>query len=325
MYYPYLYGKQKELLAVRELAPRLAAEGTVQPVVEPVRSNTTLPLSLIACERAKAPIFVVVNPVALDFHGMSAADSYKWGKSLFEDLGQRLKSVPRFLYPTLLVSDRTTAAQIAQFRKDFGAYTIGYVCRKPAMTPIELSAAIGSITPAGRIFLHGDEPSPATLNALNKIRSVWVESRFPFKLRNADYGAGGLFSDRHLSFRASGYGGFSDFGVLHPTAKDGGGRPGAIAFHMTYKKLPSGDLHVEHFVSDRTDQKDNDDAGKFMEALAKFEQFSRRRTASFGLTVAADEYLNRYRVSNPPSLGTSKQLQVAHHLELVSGLLAGRF
>jgi hypothetical protein len=325
MYYPYLYGKQKELLAVRELAPRLAAEGVVQPVIEPVRSNTTLPITLAACERTAAATFVVVNPIALEFVGMSAAQSYRWGVDLFADLQERLKADPRFVYPALLVSSRTTSSHIAEFQRDFAGKTVGYVCRDPSLTTAELATAIGTMSPGGRIFWHNEEPSTVALALLHKSRCVWVESRFPHRLRNADYGGLGPFSDRHLTFRATGYGGFSDFGVLPPVAKDGGGRPGAVAFHMTYKDLSAGDLHIEHFVSDRTDQKDNDDGGKFMEALAKFNRSSRRRTSSFGLTAAASEYLERFSRSNPPSLGTSKQLQVSHHLELVSGILTGRF
>lgn len=38
MYFPYLRGKQFELLALREIAPRLGYAQCVTPIIEPVRA-----------------------------------------------------------------------------------------------------------------------------------------------------------------------------------------------------------------------------------------------------------------------------------------------
>ena len=37
MYFPYLRGKQFELIAIRELAEMLAASGKIIPIIEPVK------------------------------------------------------------------------------------------------------------------------------------------------------------------------------------------------------------------------------------------------------------------------------------------------
>ncbi|MEF8689366.1 UNVERIFIED_CONTAM: hypothetical protein NO986_18025, partial [Comamonas sp. A-3] len=89
---------------------------------------------------------------------------------------------------------------------------------------------------------------------------------------------------------------------------------------------PGADLcNSAHFVSDETDQKVNDNDGKFIEALEKYEIAVKRPDSGFGLTGAAKDYLSRAKSGNPPSLGTNKQLEIMHHLELVSGLLVGKF
>lgn len=41
MYFPYLKGKQFELIALRELSERMGESGSIHPVIEPVKSTVT--------------------------------------------------------------------------------------------------------------------------------------------------------------------------------------------------------------------------------------------------------------------------------------------
>ena len=41
MYFPYLRGKQFELIALRELSERMGESGSIHPVIEPVKSTVT--------------------------------------------------------------------------------------------------------------------------------------------------------------------------------------------------------------------------------------------------------------------------------------------
>lgn len=324
MYFPYLYGKQKELIAIRRLAAALHGEGMVVPVVEPVREDAgTLLLTLRACEKASLPSFVIVNPALLQFAGAGAGSRYKWGRDLFTKLGKY-----KAARPTLLVSTGTTIADIKKFKSDYATGPVGFVIRTPDLPVTAIATEIGALPAESRVFLHGAMPSPAALTALHKKRCVWVEARFPEQARNADYHGFSMFTDVHLTHALSGYAGFSDFTVLPATAKDGGGPAGAVAIHLTYLNTAAsarGEVWVQHFVSDRSDVADTDTPGKFLEALAKFDAALKRKHTSFGMTPAADAYKASYDTSSPPTLAANKQWEIEHHLDLMSGILSKRY
>ena len=65
MYFPYLRGRQFELIALRELVTVLSPH--IIPIIEPVKLSTTL-ISTIKCfEAKKKQLAVTVNPQVGDF------------------------------------------------------------------------------------------------------------------------------------------------------------------------------------------------------------------------------------------------------------------
>lgn len=323
MYFPYLYGKQKELLAVRSIAKEFAGTNLLSPVIEPAKSQrATLKKTLEACEKHKLPLYMGVNPCQLDFQQFSRSQAYEWGKNLLKELKSR-----KYIRPTLIIEEWTQRADIKQFVKDYSSDAIGVILRLSSFTPAEIADELSGVQADVKIFIHGGAPSVGTLNALGKKRCVWVEERFPHRSRNADYAGRHPFTDRHLTWKKSGYGGFSDFTVLSPKVSKGGGQPGAVAFHLTYIELedPAEEVYVEHFVSDRQDQKEKDNDGKMLEALHKFTKALKRTSTSFGITQTAAHYKKLANSGSPPSLAVNKQLQITHHMELMHGLLDGSY
>jgi hypothetical protein len=72
MYCPYFRGKQYELIAVREMAPILAAAG-FRPIIEPVRESLGgLHKALAAVTEADGHAIVIVNP----HHGDLSEEKY---------------------------------------------------------------------------------------------------------------------------------------------------------------------------------------------------------------------------------------------------------
>ncbi|MBD2222871.1 sce7725 family protein [Calothrix sp. FACHB-1219] len=322
MYFPYLYGKQKELIAVRLLSNRLAIEASVQPVLEPVRTDAaTLKITLKLCEKSKLNTWLVLNPQLSRFRGHEPDAALAWDVETMGALATR-----EYIRPTLMLSERLQLSTVKAFNDRFKGESVGLVVI-PESKDIEKSLSALKSVKLDRVFFKGPHPSMANVALAGKHRSVWVEDRFPYRSRNADYEGSHFFTDRHATFFTSGWGGFSDYALMAPVPRDGGGPPGAVAFHLSYfdKSNPQKHVHVEHFVSDRQEQSDNDTDGKFLEALGKFQRASKRTGSSFGLTGAASEYLARHKSSTPPDLATNKQLGVMHHLDLMSGLLAGRF
>lgn len=322
MYFPYLYGKQYELLAIRSLASEFPSSSFVTPVIEPVKLGTaSLKRTLEVCERNGFALYIGINPNQLDFQSISRDDAFAWGRDMLGELRSR-----NHIRPTLIIEESTQRTHIRQFVREYEGRPVGVILRAFGISPIHISEDLGTGGNV-KIFIHGAAPSYGTLAALGRDRCVWVEERFPHRSRNADYIGQHPFTDRHLNWDQSGLAGFSDFTVLPPRVSGSGGPPGAVALHMTYIELdnPADEVYVEHFVSDRQDQSENDNPGKMMEALAKFVRALRRTHSSFGLTQAAATYRERYAASNPPNLAVNKQLQITHHIELMHGLLAGDF
>ena len=322
MYFPYLYGKQKELIAIRQLAEQLATDGVVQAVLEPVREDIpTLRITLDQCERQKLTNWVVVNPDLLEFRDFSPKESWEWGRDMLDALKTR-----KYTRPALSLSGNTTDKVIEAFNREDAGEEVGLVVH-PSLSNLDAVLSKLNQVKVQRVFFKGPGPSNADLKVAGMNKCVWVEDRFPHRARNADYEGRHFFSDRHVTYKSMELAGFSDYTILPPLPSDGGGPPGAVAFHMSYINLrrPDKELWVEHFVSDEKDQKVKDNDGKFLEALAKYQQAVIRPDSDFGLTEAAKEYLDRAEDENPPALGTNKQLEIMHHLELVSGLLVGRF
>lgn len=307
---------------MRQLSKLLAEEHVVQPVIEPVKlADSTLSITLRHCEQNKCVSWVVVNPRLLDFKGKSDKAQFDWGLALFGKVRDR-----KFTRPLLLVDDSLTPPVIKAFAKQFAGQEVGLVAVPSALDIEEVLVLLKGVS-VSRIFFKGPSPASSTLRIAGKERCVLVEDRFPYQSRNADYSGRHFFTDSHLTYAGAGWGGFSDYTVLPPAPSDGGGPPGAVAIHMCYVPLQKAtkELWVEHFISDRTDQAEKDTDGKFLEALKKFSRAVKRGDSDFGLTEAAKEYLRRHSDQDPPDLGTNKQLEVLHHLELVSGVLSRRF
>lgn len=322
MYFPYLYGKQKELIAIRLLSKVLATDACLQPVIEPVRqAGSTLHLTLKNCEQSKLTTWVVCNPHRADFRAYQSDKNFAWGRAALENVESRTYS-----RPTLMLTDDLKRATVRAFNQAFAGESVGLIILPSSVNAEEILEELKSVK-VERVFFKGPHPSAELVSVVGKGRSVWVEDRFPLRARNADYAGRHFFTDRHATFASSGWGGFSDYALMAPEPSDGGGPPGAVAFHLSYfeNSHPQKHVYVEHFVSDRADQKDSDTGGKFLEALGKFRRAARRASSSFGLTEAAKDYLERAQKSDPPNLGTNKQLCIMHHLELMSGLMADRF
>lgn len=62
MYYPYLRGKQFDLLALKEALSRGLLSNKIQPVIEPVRDSATLKNVIELFQKKHHPIAVIQNP-----------------------------------------------------------------------------------------------------------------------------------------------------------------------------------------------------------------------------------------------------------------------
>lgn len=323
MYFPYLHGKQKEVLALRHLAPVLGPEGQVQPVLEPVRAAaTSLRHTLEACEAHRVPVWLVINPARQDFEPQPPAQTLEWGHRVFTSLPRR-----QWIHPSLLLGPALTPEVVRRFVHVFGTRPLGLVV-DPGAPPLADVMGLLAGASVSRIFFKDEAPTPQDRAAAGAAGCVWVENHRLPEVQDLRVRARHLFTDRHLRFSAEGLVGFSDYTTL-PSRPDVLDLPSrTVSFRLSYllrDRPASGALWIEHFMAGRSATEDRHADTRFRLALHAFRSALDRGDACFGPTEAVRRYLTSLIDHTPPSRALSKQWEVMHHLELVSGMLAGRF
>lgn len=318
MYFPYFFGRRSELLALRDISSLMATDGKAIPIVEPVREKLgSLALTVKTLHKVHQPIFVIVNPILGDFAG--SPPTAQWRKEL-DALIQKYDNVR----PVFLASPGASVAELKAFVTKFEARALGVVLRNSAIAVATIATEVGK-APARTYFITGGSPMDSVLTILSKKLCAHIEDRFETQPNNASYTGIEPFTDKHLKFAKEGWAGFGDYTILPGLYREGGGPVGAVAIHLTYYIKATKEVFVEHFVSKTTSNKIRDDDGKFMEALPKLVSSMKGIGSSFGPTVAVQAYVAAYKNSAPPTLANNKRWEISHHVELMGGIMAGRF
>lgn len=323
MYFPYLHAKQKEVLALRHLAPTLAQDGRVQPVIEPVRHlATSLRHTLDITEASGQPVWLIVNPVQEDFAGQPAQQTMEWGRSLFISLPKR-----QHVHPALMLGPTLTPEIARRFITTFGPRPLALVVGTDSPPLADVMAEIPT-EHIRYVFFKGDEPTPSVRAAARTAGCVWVQQPRqpdPKALRADDCH---LFGDHHLHYAERGYAGFSDYTTLPSIPSPTSSLSRSVAFRLSYIHRglqAAGSIWLEHFSAIDPAETTRNADGRFRSALQRFRSAFDRPQVCFGPTEAVRRYLTSLIDNAPPSRSLSKQWEVMHHLELVSGMLAGRF
>ena len=322
MYFPYLHGKQKEVLALRHLAAVLGSEGHLQPVLEPVRQATTsVRHTLEACETHRLQVWLVINPVRQDFDLLPPAQSLEWGRQLFTSLPRR-----QWIHPTLMLGPSMTPAVLRRFVQLFGSRPLGIVVGPDAPPLHEVMALLGGAQ-VRMVFFKDIEPTPSARAAAGAAGCVWVEDRRLPENPELRVSERHLFTDRAVTFVRDGLAGFSDYTTLpsRPEAPELSSRLAAFRLSCLRTAPATGEFWIEHFMGGRSGVEEGGADARFRQSLLAFHAALDRTVVSFGPTEAVRRYLAGLIEGTVPTRALSKQWELMHHLELVSGVLAGRF
>lgn len=314
MYFPFVYGRKCELLALRAIAKKYTVTGRVVPLIEPVVSSTG---DLIRClhilGKAKAKAVVILNPHQGDF---KKADPKTWRDKVLPIIDQ---------YPTLIPAfqcGKDVPMENAQtFLRLYTGRWAALVYSSPTLTDGEVSTLVAEPNVAFHIVLNGSI-SASQYALLPKTKLVEIVDRFKKQKRNSDYGVPELFSKHHHSYKKVGIG-FGDYTVIGSKNETGGGKPGAVAIHSTYKNPTAGDIWVHHFVSDDIDIESGTAGSKYLEAVDKLVPITLARRSEFGTNSALVEYAGDQARRHYCGLGKNKERQIVHHVAVVHDILHG--
>ena len=314
MYYPYLRGKQFELLALREFSNEYKNNSKIVPIIEPVKKQVNgLNAAALSMIENGMKFAVILNPSDGDYRHTGIDNDILMSLTALTD--DRDHWIPAYIY-------KHNGKTLLEHAKQNNLSNLMIIFPSGAdVNDEELME-----------FLSKDEVAFVVSGNLSNNRSargrllrlgkalISLEDRFNERPRNADYAneVDEIFSEDFAYYKEDGLAGFADFTPMAKDFIEGGMLPYAIAIHLTYQKSDD-QIFVHHFVSDNNFDQSNI-RGKFHEAAVKIAPFFNNN----GLyhTSAVDELIRRADSDDGyPGLGYIKKLSVKNHLELITHIL----
>ncbi len=312
MYFPYVRGRQYELLALRELVTNNLLGENIVPIVEPVKLSSTLVNMMTEFIKANHPISIIKNPAVGTF-----LSDYKKVKQNSKEATYRDRFEEQYKDNNIIKSViiQNSCRELLHY---WGEHNI---VKKQDMLVIVTNRDWLCLYER---YFESEYPKFALMPDESvfrrKIRrnKVLLDDKFKKQERNADYKdvTDEFFSDDHIYYTDDGFVGFSDYSIIGDEYFDSGFAPYAVAIHIVYF-ADDKSLRVKHFVSDSNEDIANP-ALKFYQAVGKLAKWYENKKSNIEMTFGLKAFLDHYDNQTYPGLGTVKKLALMHHLELMS-------
>ncbi len=318
MYYPYLRGKQFELLALRELSKKgaLPDYSHICPILEPLKDDASANQSAFSAMLECGMRFaLILNP----FRGEFGRNSGKFAQFFLN-----------------FVQEYADASWIPAFLIDSNIDLAKRLIREYKLKEVMLIAQedvdlekIRDLINSGNVKYLVSPESKMNMRKIQrmhvKLDLIRIDDKFPQVKRNNDYrntrespnNEDQLFSEEYIFYKEDHYAGFSDYTLLTKDLADGGALPYVVAIHLTYVGKDD-EIRVRHFLSDSNSNGRENIQKKFAEAAEKAKKFFAKRWEKTG---AVDELVHFMENGHYPGLGSIKKISIKHHIQLVDHLL----
>lgn len=316
MYFPYVRGRQYELLALRDLAANDLLGNHVTPIVEPVKLSPTLVNVMAEFIKDKHSISIIRNPAVgtfmSDWQDVQEQSKEAGYKQRFSDQYEDSAIIKS------LIMQRNAESWL-DFWDKHGVNKADLLVINTDRDYLDLyESAFGTAIP--RYALMPDE---SVFRRKVHHHKVLFDDKFEKQDRNANYQdtEDEFFSDDHLYYKEDGFVGFSDYSVVGNEYLEAGFAPYAVVIHIVYFASDK-TLRVRHFVSDSNEDITNP-ALKFYEAVSKLAKWYNADPHPVDMTLGLQTFLQYYEEQSYPGLGTVKKLSLMHHFELMGKYLSG--
>lgn len=308
MYFPYLRGRQFELIALRELLEQGLIGNKIIPIIEPVKFTPTLAKTLTAYKEKRHECALIMNPGVGNFFPIfeTKMQGDKAAKSIMDVMHS----------PELIRAYITNQAMLDYLNQPENDCSQLMIVNPKAENMTALSRLKLETQP--KYILAPFCPVFIRYRGSNKIL---FEDKFEKAERNQDYSEkeDEYFSEDHLYYESEGFCGFSDYSIVGADYSETGFAPKAVAIHILYFD-DDRVLRIRHFVSD-SNFDFNDPAGKFGEAVKKLTNWVERN--NIYCTEGLKQLIMCYKEGRYPGLGSIKKYSIMHHLELMNRYLEG--
>lgn len=313
MYFPYLRGRQFELIGLRELVEKNKMSEKVIPIIEPVKLSSTLFKTLECFVNNKHEIGVIINQEVGDFKSLLEEN-----KELSDKFNSYLSN--KYVIVTVINNGELNLLidKVVKPLK-ISIEEIAVITKESEYINDYLDVFNNEIFP--KYDLIADSRELRRNIGKNKII---LADKFSKQARNSDYcdKTSEFFSEEHLYYAKEGCVGFADYSIVGDVYKESGFAPLAVAIHIVYFDQAD-KLWINHFVSDSNSDISNP-AKKFYEALSKLEEWANDQkniNTENTKTYAIEIFKDYFEKEAFPGLGTVKKLSIMHHLELISNYL----
>lgn len=315
MYFPYLRGKQFELLALRELSTELQGNFNFTPIVEPVKQTLTgLKSTIDSMLKKELNFALVLNPYEGDFkRGI--------GTNLLEKI-PCLRQFPEFWIPAFIFHTANIDSIEYMIRTENLNHVMA-IFPEPINTQDSRLTDFLNTSPIEYIVVPNGDYRTEIMNLFSMFQEknfIRLDNNFKGATRNADYilQEDELFTEQHLYYKADHFYGFGDYTALPKNFTEGGMIPFSIAIHLTYQKADRV-INIHHFVSDTNEDRSNIQ-GKFFEAVQKIKAFYEGAKSPMP-TSAVKELIQLITEPRYPGLGYLKKLSIKNSIQLMNRIL----
>lgn len=309
MYFPYIRGRQYELLALKELLMSERLSEHITPILEPVKLSSTLSKTIEEFVKRNRNLCVICNPAVGSFNSDMNDNEKDTNKQKFLEF----LSTTQVIKSHIIKKNSTTS--LSSWEKNRGVKKTDWYVINTNRDYLSTYLELFEENPPKMTFIPDES---AFRRKIRRNRSL-LEDRFNKCERNSDYAntPDEFFSDDHLFYKEDGFEGFSDYSVIGEDYLESGFAPYAVAIHIVYFDSEK-NLRVHHFVSDSNNDIQNP-AGKFYEALKKLDRWVKENDIT--ITTSLQVFIDHYNNQTYPGLGSVKKLSLMHHLELIGQYL----
>ena len=302
MYFPYLRGRQYELLALRELANDGLISKKIIPIIEPVKSTSTFTSLVEIYKNKQLPLAFVINPQVGEVKDTAI-------ETLAPYLGDEF-------IPAMIM--RSDVDSVIGRAGDAGID----VDKMIVILNNYDSAIMYSKVYNDKVPLYTLFPDERDIRRAVRHNKVLFEDKFNRREKNVEYldMVDEAFTNDHLYFEEEGYCGFGDYSIVGDYFSEGGQAPYAVVIHLVYFNERK-ELRIHHFISDSNKGPENV-AGKYGEAVRKIKEWYDKGELKQE-TKALSVFLQHAEAGYYPGLPTIKKLSIMHHIELMNMYLDG--
>lgn len=311
MYFPYLRGKQFELIALREINDLMAKNAKkISPIIEPVKNSSTFKRALSDFKAKNINFNIIINP--------EYGDLVNATRDILVLLHSTLNGYQNYQL-AIIVKESTKHDKLLDLIKEsqIVAGGITLIHHHAIDTIDKIVADYETVFPVSNNVIDFNGTNRRYYRNFDPKTVVGLDDPFEAQAKNSDYVGieDSSFSEEHLFYVNDGFKGFSDFLTIGDVYSESGMLPYAVAIHLSY--VDNKKIRIKHFVSDTNDDR-TDIAGKFAEALKKLVTWCKAHGKN---SQAIEEFYDLYQKGHFPGLGSIKKLSIMNHIELVLTLI----